>query len=61
MKLCIKINKHVSWFIITLRMSGETGFGPLEEKEATIGAEMSLNVSATNIVASGFLHILKYH
>ena len=41
--------------MITLRMSGEMGFGPLEENDATSGAETSLNVSATKIVASGFL------
>lgn len=38
-------------------MSAEMGFGPLEEKEATIGAEMSLKlVSATMILATGLLH-----
>lgn len=45
--------------VITLRMSGEIGFGPLEEKEATIGAEMSLYSSATKIMATGILSTLQ--
>lgn len=41
-------------------MSGVRGFGPLEEKETTVGAVTSLNSSLTKIVAVGFLQSLKY-
>lgn len=46
--------------MITLIISGETALGPLEEKEATIGATTSLGVSPTKIVATGFLQLNTY-
>lgn len=39
----------------TLRISGVTMFGPLEEKEATRGAIVSFISSLLNMVAVGFL------
>ena len=38
-----------------MRISGEMGLGPLDEKEATMGAITSFLVSPTKIVAIGFL------
>lgn len=40
----------------TLSMSAVMGFGPLEEKEATNGASVSLTSSLLKMVALGFLH-----
>lgn len=41
--------------IFTLRISGLMGFGPLPEKETTVGAITSLSVSVERIVAVGVL------
>lgn len=42
---------------VTLRMSDVALLGPLDEKEATTGADVSLNSLLLNIVAVGKLQI----
>lgn len=41
------------------RMSGETGLGPREENETTVGAMVSLDASLTKMVAVGYLQETK--
>lgn len=44
---------------VTLRMSKVSGLGPLEEKETTIGADVSFTALLLKIVAVGKLSIQK--
>ena len=46
--------------MITLRMSGLMGLGPLEENETTRGAITSFGVSLTRIVAIGRLKKVQF-
>lgn len=43
--------------MITLRMSGVTGLGPLEENETTTGAAASFHASLKKMVAVGLLEL----
>jgi hypothetical protein len=42
----------------TFRISGVALFGPLDEKDATTGAKLSLNSFVFNMVAIGVLQII---
>lgn len=46
--------------MVTLRMSKVSGFGPLEEKETTKGADVSFTALLFKMVAVAALYIQKY-
>lgn len=49
-------NKLIMYKLITLSMSLVMGFGPLDEKETTNGASVSLTPTLFEMVAVGSLH-----